>query len=122
MVVDGTSYWMAAGLPDRSPTTASPKVHALPGFDEFLLGYQDRSASLAAEHAQAIVPGSNGMFKPTIVADGKVVGTWRRQRSGADLTVTPLPFGPYPSRTSARFRAAATEYGRFLGSAVTVAA
>jgi hypothetical protein len=100
---------------------ASTTIHALPGFDEFLLGYQDRSASLADEHAQAIVPGSNGMFLPTIVADGRVIGTWRRKRSGAGWTVTPVPFGSYPGRTSTGFRAAATAYGRFLGSAVTVA-
>ena len=121
-VVDGTSYWLAAGLLDRlPPARASSKVHALPGFDEFLLGYQDRSASLAAEYAQAIVPGNNGMFQPTIVADGRVIGTWRRKRVAAGWTVTPVPFGAYPGRTAAGFRAAATAYGQFLGSAVTVA-
>jgi len=121
IVVDDTSYWMSAGLPDRSPSAKSPKVHALPGFDEFLLGYTDRSAALAAEHAQAIVPGSNGMFKPTIVADGRVIGTWHRKRAGAGWTVTPVPFGPYSARTSAGFLAAVTEYGRFLGTPIVVA-
>jgi hypothetical protein len=122
LVVDDTSYWMPAGLSDRAPQAGgSTTVHALPGFDELLLGYQDRSASLAAEYAQAIVPGNNGMFLPTIVADGRVIGTWRRKRTGPGWTVTPVPFGSYPGRTSTGFRVAATAYGRFLGSAVTVA-
>ena len=122
LVVDGTSYWLAAGLLDRlPPASGSATVHALPGFDEFLLGYQDRSASLAAEYAQAIVPGNNGMFLPTIVADGRVIGTWRRKRAGAGWAVTPVPFGAYSGRTAAGFRAAASAYGQFLGSAVTVA-
>lgn len=120
LVVDDTSYWLAAGLTDRA--ASAPKIHALPGFDEMLLGYQDRSASLPAEHAQAIVPGNNGVFQPTIVADGRVIGTWRRKRSGAGWVVTPVPFGSYPGRTWAGFRAAATAYGRFLGSEVTIAA
>jgi len=122
LVVDDTSYWLAAGLSDRAPrSTGSTKIHALPGFDEFLLGYQDRSASLPAEHAQSIVPGNNGMFLPTIVADGRVIGTWRRKRTGAGWAVTPVPFGSYSGRTSTGFRAAAAAYGRYLGSAVTVA-
>jgi hypothetical protein len=120
-VVDGTSYWLAAGLLDRlPPARASSKVHALPGFDEFLLGYQDRSASLAAEYAQAIVPGNNGMFQPTMIADGRVIGTWRRKRVAAGWAVTPVPFGAYSGRTAAGFRAAVMAYGQFLGSAVTV--
>jgi hypothetical protein len=113
-VVDDTSYWMAPGLPDR----AKRDVHLLPGFDEFLLGYQDRSASLAAEHMQAIVPGNNGMFQATVVLDGQVVGTWRRKKTRAGLTITPVPFQEHAGM--AGFRAAATNYGRFLTTEVTV--
>ena len=66
---------------DADPAVA--RVHLLPGFDEYVLGYQDRSAVLAPEHSQAIVPGGNGVFRPTIVVDGAVVGTWRRTVQGA---------------------------------------
>ncbi len=48
----------------------------LPGFDEFMLGYADRSAALPREFADQIVPGGNGMFRPTVISDGAVVGTW----------------------------------------------
>ncbi len=118
LVVDDVSYWMAPGLPDR----ASRRVHALPGFDEFLLGYQDRSASLAAEHAQLTVPGNNGMFLPTIVVGGSVAGLWRRKKTAAGVTVTPVPFGPLSPRQLSGFEGAAAGYGRFLGVPVTVAA
>lgn len=116
LVIDGTSYWMAPGLPDQ----ASKGVHLLPGFDEYLLGYQDRSAVLAAEHAQAIVPGNNGVFQPTIVAAGRVVGTWRRKSAPAGVAVTPMPFEPLPTATMTRLKTAAAGYGRFLGSPVAV--
>jgi hypothetical protein len=116
LVVDQTSYWMAPGLPDR----ASRSVHLLPGFDEYLLGYQDRSAVLAAEHAQTIVPGNNGVFQPTIVSGGRVVGTWRRKSAPAGVTVTPMPFEPLPSAAMARLKTSAAGYGRFLGSPVAV--
>ena len=118
LIVDDVSYWMAPGLPDR----ASRRVHALPGFDEFLLGYQDRSASLAAEHAPMTVPGNNGMFLPTIVIGGSVAGLWRRKKTVAGVTVTPLPFGTPSARQLSGFGVAAAAYGRFLGVPVTVGA
>ena len=118
LVVDDVSYWMAPGLPDR----ASRRVHALPGFDEVLLGYQDRSASLAAEHAPVIVPGNNGMFQSTIVIGGRVAGLWRRKRTPVGVTVTPLPFDVLSARQLSGFGVAAAAYGRFLGVPVTVAA
>ena len=83
-----TSWWSwssrgpATGSPRKRPrcsTTASRgqrTVLALPGFDEFLLGYTDRSLVLPPEHADKIVPGGNGVFKKTIVAGGQVIGTW----------------------------------------------
>ena len=116
VVVDDTSYWMAPGLADPTPRS----VHALPGFDEFLLGYQDRSAALAADHAPFIVPGGNGMFLSTIVVDGRVAGIWRRRKSAAGIVVTPVTFAPLSTRARSAFNRAAEAYGRYLGVEVTV--
>lgn len=118
MIIDDTSYWMAPGLSDRLPAR---RVDALPGFDEFMLGYQDRSAALATHHAQFIVPGGNGMFLSTIVVDGRVAGIWRRKKSAAGILVTPVTFAPLTSWAWSGFSRAAAAYGRFLGSEVTVA-
>ncbi|HEX2809771.1 MAG TPA: hypothetical protein VHN80_26710 [Kineosporiaceae bacterium] len=41
-----------------------------PGFDELVLGYADRSATLPTEFAERIVLGGNGVFQPTVVDDG----------------------------------------------------
>ena len=69
-------HWLPAGVEaDRLG------VHLLSGFDEYLLGYQDRSAVLAPEWADRIVPGNNGVFQPTIVSNGFVVGRWHRAGS-----------------------------------------
>jgi Protein of unknown function (DUF1006). len=93
---------------------------ALPGFDEFILGYKDRSLMLDDAHKQAIIPGGNGVFQPTIVRDGRVVGTWRRtvRRARVDITVTPLV--PISTRDRAAVEAAFQPYGQFLGLTPTV--
>jgi hypothetical protein len=64
----------------------------LPGFDEYLLGYKDRSAVLATKHAQKVVPGSNGVFMPMLVVAGQVVGTWKRTLKRNELDILLKPF------------------------------
>lgn len=73
--IERDGYWWSA---HHSEPASSRSLYALPGFDEMLLGYADRSASLPSEHARDICPGNNGVFKPTIMLGGKVIGTWQR--------------------------------------------
>ena len=52
----------------------------------------DRSAVLDPEFADRIVPGGNGVFRPTVVSDGRIVGTWRWTGRGTGRTATATPF------------------------------
>jgi hypothetical protein len=90
-------------------------VHLLPGFDEYLLGYGDRSAALADEHSAAVVPGGNGMFRPTVVADGEVVGTWRRSVTRGEVLVEPLLWSPLRGAQHDGLVEAVGAYSAFLG-------
>ncbi len=76
-------------------------VFLLPAFDEFLLGYQTRSAVLPAEFAERIVPGGNGVFLPTVISDGEVVGTWKRVGTGTKRTLAAVAFNDFDERVSA---------------------
>ena len=49
----------------------------VPGFDEWILGYADRSLVAGPAALAALVPGGNGVFRPAVLVDGVVVGTWR---------------------------------------------
>ena len=93
--VEGTAYLHSPDLPDllaahRDETRA---LFLLPGFDELILGYRDRSATLAAEDEALVVPGANGMFKGTIIEKAKAVGTWRRngRPTGPKVETTAFP-------------------------------
>jgi hypothetical protein len=88
--VDGVAYHLAPETLDAPMPTRG--VLMLPGFDEYVLGYRDRSSALAPEHSDAIVPGGNGIFKATIVVDGEVVGTWSRKATSREVVVDPAPF------------------------------
>lgn len=107
----GTSYWMgpdtATGLDAGGPDPGARSLLALPGFDEFLLGYRDRSATLSAEHAARVVPGANGVFRRTVVHGGATTGTW--SAAGVAEPFGQVP-GPGPSRA---FGTRMREYARF---------
>jgi hypothetical protein len=100
--IDGSVYITPLDQP-----TAPAGLHLLPGFDEFLLGYKDRSAALDPIDARKVVPGNNGMFMPTIVAAGRVAGIWK------SATISATPFRPLTQRESRAYRTAATRYARF---------
>lgn len=112
---DGVSHYFAEGL-----EPAGHGVHALPGFDEYILGYQNRSPALPAEFAERIVPGKNGMFLPTIVADGQVVGTWKRGETASAVRIEYSAFAGLSKKTRAGFERALAAYGRFVGKTVQV--
>ena len=111
--LDGVRYHLAPETLAHAPAAA--RAHLLPGFDEYLLGYQDRSAALAPEESGHVVPGGNGMFKPTVVADGEVVGTWRRTLTAGGVEVEPLLWGPLRGDLRGALVEAVAAYGAFLG-------
>ncbi|HEU4715616.1 MAG TPA: winged helix DNA-binding domain-containing protein [Candidatus Saccharimonadales bacterium] len=79
---NGTVYWF-----DPAVEPAAPATYLLPGFDEYMLGYKDRTAALALEHTNRIVPGNNGMFLPTLVNNGQVVATWKKTVRSKSQTI-----------------------------------
>jgi hypothetical protein len=105
-------YWISAETP--SLNELAPKVHLLPGFDEYLLGYRDRSASLDPAHAQQVQAGSNGMFLGTIIVKGRVVGTWRRELGKKAASVTTNFFRPLTRVEAGALEEAIGGYCEFL--------
>jgi hypothetical protein len=92
--VDRVEYFMDPRTPDLLDACRrrAKGVFLLPGFDEYILGYADRTAVLPAKFANLIVPGGNGVFRPTVVSAGQVVGTWKHTGRGARRTVEAIPF------------------------------
>lgn len=98
--LDGVEYLLDPATPralDACRDEAAG-LFLLPSFDELLLGYADRTATLPARYADRVVPGGNGVFQPTIVYGGRVVGTWRR----TGRRVTSAPFESLPDEVARR--------------------
>lgn len=105
---EGIEHLMDPRTPERLAAARDEArgVLLLPGFDEFLLGYGDRGAVLEDEFAERIAPGRNGMFRPAVISDGRVVGTWRHVGSGARRSVSATLFRTFSAAQAAEVQRA----------------
>jgi hypothetical protein len=123
--IDGKTYHMGGNTP--KPDEDDARVHLLPAFDEYLVGYSDRSAMLGNEDTQRmlrsgkiLLTNSNGIFLPVIVADGEVVGTWKGREEKGKVVVTTQPFMKLDKVRIDGIKEAAGRYGSFLERPVRV--
>lgn len=92
--VGGTEHLLDPSTPDllAAARAEAEGVLLLPGFDELVLGHRDRRAQLDPAHAGKVVPGGNGVFRPTVLHAGRVVGTWTRTGRGDRSQLAAEPF------------------------------
>jgi hypothetical protein len=116
--VDGQTYWLAAStLPARANAHAA---YLLPNYDEYIVGYTDRSAIFDSSYASNLDARNNPLFQHTIVVRGQIVGTWKRARAKGSVTIVPHLF-TRPAKAQDRAVAlAACRYGEFLGTPVVL--
>jgi hypothetical protein len=90
-------------------------VRLLPAFDNYLVGYRDRSAILDPATQDRIYQG--GMIRPSVLLDGRVVGSWALDRANGRIAVT--PFGAWAAAVRRGVEAEIADVGRFLGRELT---
>lgn len=106
------SYWFSKSI--SSPAIAEDSCHLLPAYDEFIIGYRDRSPSIStADHKRTI--SSNGFFRPVIVLNGQVVGIWKRTTKLDRVIIEPRLFRAPGKKAKGLIESAAAAYGEFLG-------
>lgn len=106
-----TWYFTDHGLPKKKA------VQLLPAFDEYLVSYKDREASIASAHQPHAIT-KNGIFKPVIVDGGNVVGTWKREVKGNKALVEISCFAKLTAVQSKDLIHTCAVFGCFLGREV----
>jgi Winged helix DNA-binding domain len=106
MVVAGVEYLLDPSTPARLAAHRADArgVILLPGFDELVLGYADRSPTVSDAFAQPLAPGGNGLFRATVIERGRAVGTWRRAGTPAHPAIDATPFTTFSPRATARIQ------------------
>ncbi len=70
---NGQTWYIHEDCRTRGKVTGS--LHLLPSYDEYLLGYKDRTDVLPKEHYSKAFT-NNGLFYPIVLHEGQVIGNW----------------------------------------------
>lgn len=110
--VNGETYWFNTAVTKHA--NGGAEVHLLPGFDEFIIGYKDRTASLPLAHTKTII-NVNGIFRPPLVVNGQVKGLWARtlEDDKVGIAITLFPGSSRPAKKL--LDQAAEKIGQFYG-------
>lgn len=84
-IIDSKEYWFTDAFNNIKHNDT--KIHLLPAYDEFLISYKDRSASLTlTDNKKAI--SDNGIFRPLILINGEVAGLWKSISKNGNLNIS----------------------------------
>jgi hypothetical protein len=116
--LDGQEYWHAAA--PACPKLASGD-HLLPGFDEYVVAYRDRSLILDPQYSSRLNLGN--LLSPTLLIDGRIAGVWSRKFNTQKTAVTVKinPFTPLTAAQARRLQPEVRRYGEFLGVSASLA-
>jgi hypothetical protein len=113
---DGVQYWAIGEWPSGD---ATERACLLPRFDEWLLGYRERSLVLRSADMKRVSAGG-GMPKPTVMVNGDIAGTWSHHVGSNVMLVSIQPFRSLLPQERDLIDGAATELGKFKRMSVEI--
>jgi hypothetical protein len=105
------TYWAQSCL--YVPENKEYSAHLLPAFDEFLISYKDRRASLPLINFKKAVS-ENGIFRPVIVINGQVMGLWKRTIKKEKVIIETDLFDPDNDSIKNQIEEGIEKFGQFL--------
>ncbi len=114
-IIGKQTYWFTDSF--STFLSENHSAYLLPAFDEFLISYKDRTASLPSDnHNKAVF--SNGIFKPIIVMNSRVIGIWRRIIKRDKIIIVVEPFQLLNKSTKNLIGEAAVPFENFMNKKV----
>lgn len=110
--IDDKDYWLGRDM-RRVPPQALQDTYLLAGFEEYLLGYKDRSDVMQPEGARLFY--TNGIFFPIVVKDGRTIGSWRRTMNRTRVSVRLMEFEPFTPQIMDEIHDKVQRYSEFVG-------
>jgi hypothetical protein len=99
---------------------SSAAVHLLPNYDEYTVGYTDRTSIFDITHRDKLDTRGNILFQYAIVMDGLIVGTWKRTIKKNEVVIELAPFSMLTADQNQAVIAATQQFGKFLGLPVVL--
>lgn len=73
--INGRNFWMKNDT--KIPPVDADSVLLLPSFDEFVVSFKNRSEIIEDTHYDKVMT-KNGLFSPTVMLNGGIVGSWKK--------------------------------------------
>jgi hypothetical protein len=93
-------------------------LRLLSAYDNYLVGYRDRELIIEADRRPEVYIG--GVIRPTVLLDGRAIGTWRLARKADSATVEVTPFDALTKKVRTAIDAEADDIGRFIAVPTTL--
>ncbi|MGQ0605261.1 MAG: winged helix DNA-binding domain-containing protein, partial [Anaerolineales bacterium] len=117
-LIDDQTYWFAESAPPSNDKTS--KAYLLSIYDEYTIGYTDRSAIGDAKHGEVLTAMGNAL-QFVIVVDSQIVGTWKRTIKSKTVAIETNLLTRLTKAQQRALAEAARQYGAFLELSVELA-
>jgi hypothetical protein len=111
-----TACWRAGPVPAHP----GPSAHLLPNYDEFFIGYRDRSAIGHRLGNISSVTGGSALIAHVHVIDGQLVGGWKRTLDGDAIAVQATALTRLSRSERGRLEEAFRAFEAFAGQNVRI--
>jgi hypothetical protein len=89
----------------------SAAIILIPSYDEYSVGYKDRSALLEDVHISST---GHGIFSPCILLNGKIAGTWKRTKEKNEVKIQTSLFNKVTEKERNSLEKAVSGYKNFI--------
>lgn len=111
-------YWFPAA--DGPARMSMPLTHLLPNYDEYFIGFKDRSAFGARLESAGVKRKASALSGHALIVDGQLVGGWKRTLVGQTVAIEPKPLIRLSEAERRAVGVAARRLGRFLEKPVEI--
>jgi hypothetical protein len=109
--IESQTYWLPNSF--SIPEKHNKACYLLPAYDEFMISYKDRSASLNIEDHKRSISG-NGIFYPVIALHAQITGMWKRTLKNEKIIIETQFFRRHTKVELSMIKKAAKRFENFL--------
>ena len=113
--IEDQTYWFVNS--SIEPNSMQDETFLLPSYDEFIIGYRDRKASLSKVDQKKTIS-DNGIFYPTILLNGQIIGTWTCNNKKDTVVISTKLFKTDFKNQVKLLKKSVTDYSRFINKKI----
>jgi hypothetical protein len=112
-IMNGNTYWFIE--PAQKVKSRGSKAYFLPNYDEYTVGYTDRSAIFDLSHSDKLDSRGSVLSQHVVLTAGHILASWKRTLKAKSLSMEAKLFETLTQAETHAMVEAAERYASFLG-------